>query len=120
MRNQAVVLTAVNTGTRHHTEVIHPTEWNDLLQAVHHDINENDGIRNMPVARQERAFRLRAAAREFTVAIGADYTRILCRLTFAADNSAAAPTLGVADTVGVVGADRGTLPVACVVGKVLH
>ena len=69
-------------------------------------------------ARQERAFRLRAAAREFTVAIGADYTRILCRLTFAADGAAAASTLGVADAVGVVDADRGALPVAYVVGKV--
>ena len=58
VRDEAVVLTAVNTGTRHHAEVIHPTEWNNLLQTVHHDVNQDERVRNMPVARQERAFRL--------------------------------------------------------------
>ena len=58
MRDQAVVLAVVNTGTRHHAEIVYPTERNDQLQAVHHDINQDERVRNMPVARQERAFRL--------------------------------------------------------------
>ena len=74
----------------------------------------------MPVPGDEGARRARGASIEVTVAIGADDTRFLRHLTFAADNSTAAPTLGVADAVGVIGADRGALPVACVVGKVLH
>ena len=63
------------------------------------------------------------SAIEVTVAVGADYTRILtkaCLLTFAADGAVAALALGVANTVGVVDADGEGLPVACVVGKVLH
>ena len=74
----------------------------------------------MPVARQERAFRLRAAAFEFAVAVGADHAHIQRHLTFTADSAVAALALGVADAVGVVDADGGGLPVACVVGKVLH
>ena len=77
----------------------------------------------MPVTRQERASRLRtlrAAAREVAVAIGADHTHVQVHLAFAADGAVAALALGVAHAVGVVGADRGALPVACVVGKVLH
>ena len=79
----------------------------------------------MPVARQERAFCLRtlcfrATAREFAVAVGADHAHIQRHLTFAADGAVAALALGVANTVGVVDADGRALPVACVVGKVLH
>ena len=77
----------------------------------------------MPVARQERApcFRaLRTAAREFAVAVGADRTGSLVHLTFTADGPVASSAPGVADAVGVVGADRRGLPVAGVVGKVLH
>ena len=82
----------------------------------------------MPVARQERApcfrtlcFRaLRTAAREVAVAVGADHAHIQRYLTFAADGAVAALALGVANAVGVVDTDGGTLPVACVVGKVLH
>ena len=64
-----------------------------------------------------RTLCFRATTGEVAVAVGADYTRALCRLAFAADGAVAAPTLGVANAVGVVDADRWTLPVACVVGK---
>ena len=74
----------------------------------------------MPVTGDEGTLRARGASIKVTVAIGADYTRVLCRLAFAADGAVAAPALGVADTVGVVDADRGALPVIHVVGKVLH
>ena len=74
----------------------------------------------MPVTGDEGTRRARGASIEVTVAFGADYTRFLRHLTFAADNSTAAPTLGVADAVGVVNADGGALPVVHVVGKVLH
>ncbi len=110
MRDQAVVLTMVNTGTRHHAEVIHPTEWNNLLQTVHHDVNQNERVRNMPVTGDEGTRRARGASIEVTVAVGADYTRILCRLTFAADGTVAALALGVANAVGVVDADGGVCP----------
>ena len=79
----------------------------------------------MPVARQERAFCLRtlcfrAAAGEVAVAVGADHAHIQCYLAFAADGAVATLALGVANAVGVVDTDGGGLPVACVVGKVLH
>ena len=74
----------------------------------------------MPVTGDEGTRRARCTPVEVTVAFGADYTRILCRLAFAADGAVAAPALGVADTVGVVDADGRALPVACVIGKVLH
>ena len=120
MRDEAVVLAVVNTGTRHHAEIVYPAERNDQLQAVHHDINQDERVRNMPVTGDEGTLRSRCTPVELAVAVGADYTRILCRLTFAADGAVAAPAPGIADTVGVVDADRGALPVACVVGKVLH
>jgi hypothetical protein len=120
VRDEAVVLAVVDTGTRHHAEIVYPAERNDQLQAVHHDINQDERVRNMPVTGDEGTLRARGASIEVTVAIGADYTRILCRLAFTADGAVAAPALGVADTVGVVDADRGALPVVHVVGKVLH
>ena len=74
------------------------------------------------MARQERAFCLRtlcfrATAREFAVAIGADHAHVQVHLAFATDGAVAALALGVANAVGVVDADGGSLPVACVVGK---
>ena len=120
VRDEAVVLAVVNTGTRHHAEVVHPTEWNNLLQTVHHDVNQNERVRNMPVTGDEGTLRARGASIEVTVAVGADHAHIQRHLAFAADGAVAAPTLGVANAVGVVDADRGALPVACVVGKVLH
>ena len=120
MRDEAVVLAVVNTGTRHHAEIVYPAERNDQLQAVHHDINQDERVRNMPVTGDEGTLRSRCTPVELAVAVGADYTRIQSRLTFTADGAAAAPTPGIADAVGVVNADRGALPVIHVVGKVLH
>ena len=123
--DDAVVLAVLDVGPPDVAMPNHPFVGNDLLQTVHRDVNQNERVRNMPVARQKRApcFRplcLRPAAREFAVAIGADHAHIQRHLAFAADGAVAALALGVANAVGVVDADGRALPVACVVGKVLH
>ena len=118
--DDAVVLAVLDIGPPDVAMPNHPFVGNKLLQTIHHDVNQNERVRNMPVARQERAFRLRATAFKFAVAIGADHAHIQRYLAFAADGAVAAPALGVADAVGVVNADRGALPVVHVVGKVLH
>jgi hypothetical protein len=74
----------------------------------------------MPVPGDEGTLRAQGASIEVTVAVGADYAHVQRYLAFAADSSTTSPTLGVADTVGMVDTDREALPVACVVGKVLH
>ena len=74
----------------------------------------------MPVTGDEGTLRSHVTPVKLAIAVWADYTRTLCRLAFAADGAVAAPTLGVADAVGVVNADRWTLPVIHIVGKVLH
>ena len=120
VRDEAVVLAVVNTGTRHHAEVVYPAERNDLLQTVHHDINQNERVRKVPVTGYKRPLRSRCAPVDLAVAIRADRTGPLVYLTFAADRPVSASAPGIADAVGMVNADRRGLPVLQVVGKVLH
>lgn len=118
--NDAVVLAVLDVGPPDGAMFNDPLAGDDLLQAVNRSGYQNERVANMPMVRQEGALRLRAAAREIAVSIGADHPHVQCHLAFAADSSIAAPTLGVAHAVGVVDADRGGLCIACVVGKVLH
>ena len=123
--DDAVVLAMLDVGPPDVAVPNHPFIGNDLLQTVHRDVNQNERVRNVPVARQERAFCLRtlcfrATTGEVAVAVGADHAHIQSYLAFAADGAVAALALGVANAVGMVNADGRALPVACVVGKVLH
>ena len=118
--DDAVVLAVLDIGPPDVAMPNHPFVGNKLLQTIHHDVNQNERVRNMPVTGDEGTLRARGASIEVTVAIGADHAHIQRYLAFAADGAVAAPALGVADAVGVVNADRGALPVVHVVGKVLH